>query len=277
MGERVHIYVDSVHSIGGVTTWAFQVSAHLTKFDARVVTVTRSRSCAPDEHLFPGPRISLYSGLESLTHLRESIVTDEEASPPTIPTKPTIPTIPTKPTSPTKHDLQIRRSDGKKTQIRQAKVTKETKPTKPTLPTKPTILGHALVNSWDDLSEFVRVQISKTDVFVPNYLEVGYRHAAISRLKGFRSRCIGICHTDLDHYHRLVGQYERIIHTFLAVSGRCRRKLCDLIPHREKDIYYLPYGVDSVGPRYVHRRDEPNRLIYSGRLVNDQKTDYGFE
>jgi glycosyltransferase involved in cell wall biosynthesis len=271
MRERVHVYVDSVHSIGGVTTWAFQIAAQLTGVDARVVTVTRSQGSAPDEQLFPGPRISIYSGLKSSNAPQQLMALgkdDVAGCAPSIPTKPTVPTTPTIPTVPTDPTAvqPVAGVGGKKP----TKITKETKPTKPTLPTKPTILGHAVVNSWDDLSEFVRHQISMTSIFVPNYLEVGYRHAAISRVKGFPSRCIGVCHTDVDHYYDLLVKYERIIQTFVAVSNRCKRKLCDRIPHRENDIYFLPYGVDPAERRRVQSRGAI-RLVYSGRLVKEQK------
>ena len=273
MVDRIHIYVDSVHPVGGVTTWAYQVSTRLHRFDARVVTVSRTRDNTADAHLFPGPRIALYSGPNSKMHSAYANGQNDQSSQEvpfaetisclTIPTKPTTPTLPTTPTQPTP-------SSGKRLSPR-TKITKETKPTKPTLPTKPTILGHELVRSWDDLDEFVRQEVTKTSVFVPNYLEVGYRHAALSRVQGLPSRCIGMCHTDHPYYYDLLVRYQQIIHSFGAVSGRCKRKLCELIPHREADIYLLPYGVDIVGLKRVHLSADPVRILYSGRLVKEQK------
>lgn len=185
MPQRIHLYVDSMHSVGGVTTWAFQVAAlPMQGYDARVVTVNRYPEDAVDLHLFPGQRIELPSGPRPTINTRDigrNFRFSSSVAPrsPTIPTTPTVPSLPTPSTRPRKRT----RGNGDAKPTLRTRRTKRTKATKPTLPTKPTLLGEECVTSWEGLDEFVRLQISETKLFIPNYLEVGFRHAALSRLQ----------------------------------------------------------------------------------------------
>lgn len=329
--SRVHFYVESIHSVGGVTTWSFQAAMSLTKeLDGRVVTVSRPRDDTAYAHLFPGPTISFSleprktfnanSGKEANdlplappdvsgsrraapeasapssadAETREndddprvgaemkgsawgisSRPTDPtESMTPTAATEPIQPSDPIEPITPTAYSVTTPGSARKPNPTIPTKPSKPTKPTvatKSTLPTKPTLFGPYLPGSWAELDDFVRGHIAGTGVFIPNYLEAGYRHAALSVIQGFPSRCIGICHTDLELYYRLLVQYEPIVQTFIAVSRKCESSLRTLFPHRIGDIHLLPYGVTrpTLAPR--ERQGGTIKLLYSGRLVNDQK------
>src|SRR4029077_1648143 len=178
---------------------------------------------------------------------------------PTIPTRPTKPTLPTKPTRPISATLETGRPSS-------TKVTKVTLATKPTLPdlTK-------LPRSWEELDDTAKAEVEGTALFVPNYVEAGYRHAAISRVRNLSSKCIGYCHTDERHYYSLLQRYAPIIQTFIAVSRRCRERLAAILPHRKDDIQVVPYGVCVPdGPRAIPCHG-CLRLLYSGRLVQRQK------
>lgn len=127
------------------------------------------------------------------------------------------------------------------------------------------------------LDQSAQSALSRTAIYIPNYLEFGYQLAALSRLQGHPSRCIGICHTDEPHYYRLLHRYEPIIQKFVGVSTRTCRHLVEAIPHRVTDIHFIPYGVDcpEVYPD-THQTRTAIRLLYAGRLVSRQKRVFDF-
>lgn len=303
---KVHLYVDSGHSIGGVTTWAFQVAPSLgEKYAGSVITVTHGNSAPQDLHLFPGPQLPV-SGMadrpqatpefgtshvlqndrpqrvscktregrmREIAQLHTEPTVPTRATSPSSPTEPTLPTIstvPTKPTRPTTPTTPSSMTTG-------TRATRPTLPTKPTIPTKATLPsrasllgGGSALKCWDDLDEVAQAQVAGARIFFPNYVEVGYRHAALSRLQNFPSRCIGVCHTDQEFYYALLAHYEAITQTFIAVSRRCALRLRRLLPHRSNDIHELPYGVAVDELRTVIGKG-PIRLLYAGRIVKAQK------
>lgn len=309
MHSPIRLYVDSRHEIGGVTTWALQVSQKLlSSADVKVIAVRTHPNNPARRSMFPESVVTIPAGSSLGVPKTIHIATDEmrlteppsndtntqEPSPnaagagiwdaaapianailqgplpakPTLPTKQTLPTKPTLPTLSTKRTLPTKPS--LPTLPTQPK--RPTLPTNPTLPTKPTLPDLTkLPRDWDDLDDIAKREVEKAELFIPNYVDAGYRHAALSRVRKANSRCIGYCHTDEDHYYSLLKRYEPIIQTFVVVSRRCKDQLTSMLPHRESDVHIVPYGVSIGGqPRQVPVGGSL-RLIYSGRIVKKQK------
>lgn len=168
--------------------------------------------------------------------------------------------------------MQSQLPDGRQEQMgRKRKAQKATRTKKAVLPTKEEKPTLPLKAALDRLDTSAEMAIEQAGIFIPNYIEFGYKLAAISRLRNKPSRCIGVCHTDQHHYYDLLTRYEPIIQSFVAVSTRCAQNLRTFIPHRAKDIYTVPYGVYL--PLYLEqpRSEGPIRLLYTGRFVKDQK------
>jgi hypothetical protein len=310
VNKSIKLYIHSSHAIGGVTTWSLQVSDHVSRSGDIGVVAVGPRSSQPSDNVFPGTVVCIGIGLVGSTHERQLLsrsngemkanrdqpsssnkihgsvdnrssidkpfdrpgmtvkqeyshtVAMNGAPVDSVPTLPTLPTIPTKPTLPTKPTVPTVPT----------KATLPTKPTKATLPTKPTLPDLSrLPRAWDDLDDAARTQVEQTQLFVPNYVEVGYRHAALSRVRNMKSRCLGYCHTDEIHYYALLKRYDPIIQTFVAVSRRCAERLKAMLPHRSADILIVPYGIPiPERPRLVPQYGSL-RLLYSGRIVKRQK------
>ncbi|HVJ81811.1 MAG TPA: glycosyltransferase family 4 protein, partial [Planctomycetia bacterium] len=79
-------------------------------------------------------------------------------------------------------------------------------------------------------------------------------------------------HGDFPYYYELARRHETVADAFITPSRAIERKLKALLPHRAPDVHYLPYGVPI--PEFVRApagRGAPLRLLYSGRLWDDQK------
>jgi len=232
MSDQIHFFVHSVHAIGGVTTWAFQAVNFLSlSHDAYVLSVCSRNTDIPNQHLFPGPTINI--------------------------------------------SMQSQHPDGRQEQMNRKrkaqKAQKTTRTKKAVLPRKERKPTLPLKTTLDRLDTSAEMAIEQAGLFIPNYIEFGYKLAAISRLRNKPSRCIGICHTDQHHYYDLLTRYEPIIQSFVAVSSRCAQNLHAVIPHRAEDIHTVPYGVYL--PLYLEkpRFEGPIRLLYTGRFVKNQK------
>ena len=264
MVGQVQFYVNGVHAIGGVTTWSFQAASFLAgRYPTSVVTVHTGHDRSGQQ--FPGPVTEVWRRTEG------------PASGPARAVRETLPERPAKPSKPVKKE---------KKPVKPTRHAKPTKPTKKPIEPPPMPDGDASGSSEQrtEVSERVGASlhhsaeraIASAEIFIPNYLDFAYKLAARSRARGIASRCIGVCHCDQDNYYQLLTRYAPIIHSFIAVSPRCRDHLVKLLPSRAADIHLVPYGV--VTPRVVTPRDRrsnhrtgPIRLLYAGRLVRKQK------
>jgi glycosyltransferase involved in cell wall biosynthesis/predicted O-methyltransferase YrrM len=104
-------------------------------------------------------------------------------------------------------------------------------------------------------------------IVVPNYVWELYLAGCDPGIS-----CLGMCHADsLKEYYLPLAWYESRITQFIAVSPECAHQLAERIPFRAKDITTLPYGVRV--PRDLARdySTAPVRIIYAGRLAQQQK------
>lgn len=234
MLNKIHFFINSKHSIGGVTTWSFQTVNFLKgHYDAKVVALNYPGNKCESGHLFHKQMIELHA---TSSYYVVNINEEKKQF-----DKPTLPLDELAQTT------NIIKSSDTNLSLR-----------------------------WEGLHKTLESVISQSNLFVQSYMDFSYRLAAISRIKGFPSRCIGTCHTDHDSYYNLLKKYDPIIHSFIAVSSRCARKLIDYLPHREGDIHFLPYGVEVPSFNRNLILNEPIRLLYSGRFDKDQKQIFCF-
>jgi glycosyltransferase involved in cell wall biosynthesis len=111
-------------------------------------------------------------------------------------------------------------------------------------------------------------------VFVPNWSDGTYATCArLSLEHADNMRCLGFCHTCHPYYFHLLVFYEPLIHRFIAVSKECAQALQALLPARAKDILVRPYAVER--PPALDRAGtapgQPLRLVYAGRIIEEQK------
>jgi glycosyltransferase involved in cell wall biosynthesis len=90
-------------------------------------------------------------------------------------------------------------------------------------------------------------------------------------------RCIGICHADSENeYYGPLRWYDPLIAKFIAVSPECSQKLAGYLPNRVDDITTLVYGVSVPEALERSYRVDPIRLVYGGRVVQQQKRVFDF-
>jgi glycosyltransferase involved in cell wall biosynthesis len=109
-------------------------------------------------------------------------------------------------------------------------------------------------------------------IYIPNYLFETLSEIPNLVNVGYDIRCVGVCHSDTEvEYYNPLSWYEDIISQFIVVSPECHDKLTNMIPHREKDITTLIYGIpvkDRLRRKYQRK---PIRILYAGRVVQKQK------
>lgn len=111
-------------------------------------------------------------------------------------------------------------------------------------------------------------------VFVPNYNAGTFATlASLSKTHGRQMRVIGYCHSFENYYFTSLKYYEPLIHRFVAVSEECAEELRTLMPERAEDILVRPYGVHvcELKDRVTTKPEDPIRLLYAGRIVEEQK------
>lgn len=109
------------------------------------------------------------------------------------------------------------------------------------------------------------------DVFFPNYRYTTYAACAARPADG-PTRVVGVCHNDHESYYRLLGYYRTTIDGFVGPSQKTCRELARLWPSRADDVAHLPHGVEvGTGPAPAYTGG-PLRLVYHGRLTEEQKS-----
>jgi glycosyltransferase involved in cell wall biosynthesis len=132
-----------------------------------------------------------------------------------------------------------------------------------------------LLDGCEDAGRFVRelawsLERSGIRVFVPNYRWLTYAAcAAVSRRSDIR--IVGVCHNDDASYYSLLGHYAEIIHGYVCPSRKTWQSLRSRLADRGDDIQLIPHGVPV--PARVDSRYEGGeiRLLYHGRLEEEQK------
>jgi lipopolysaccharide biosynthesis glycosyltransferase/glycosyltransferase involved in cell wall biosynthesis len=109
-------------------------------------------------------------------------------------------------------------------------------------------------------------------IVVPNFIWPIFDVCAELLAEGVPLRCVGYCRADSDpEYYNPLAWYEPLVSRFAAVSPECAKGLATRLPHRREHIATLPTGVHV--PQRLDRtyQSAPLRLVYGGRIVQQQK------
>ncbi|MFO0947786.1 MAG: glycosyltransferase family 4 protein [Planctomycetota bacterium] len=107
-------------------------------------------------------------------------------------------------------------------------------------------------------------------IYIPNY---DYRHSIVSARVSDKVTVVGIVHSDdpmhYDHVVRL-GKYWNAV---VAVSPTIARKSTVLEKNIADRVFTIPYGIHPPArfPKRDHNASAPLRIIYAGRLEQNQK------
>lgn len=109
-------------------------------------------------------------------------------------------------------------------------------------------------------------------IVLPNFIWPVFDVCAGLIDEGVDLRCIGFCRADSEtEYYNPLAWYEPLITQFAAVSPECAARLAQRLPHRHHDIATMPTGIHV--PTSLDRiySTTPLRLVYGGRIVQQQK------
>jgi glycosyltransferase involved in cell wall biosynthesis len=86
-----------------------------------------------------------------------------------------------------------------------------------------------------------------------------------------RRTVVQILHGDFDYYYDLAVRHQDVVDVFVAYASGIAAKLAERLPARAADIYHLPYGVEIPQHTRTGRGSSALRLLFVGRLADDQK------
>jgi glycosyltransferase involved in cell wall biosynthesis len=135
--------------------------------------------------------------------------------------------------------------------------------------------GIRLIEDRDDPERFVSeltrsLTGSGVRVFVPNYRWAAYAACAAASHSA-DIRVLGICHNDDRSYYDLLYHYADIIQGYVCPSRKTWAALRTRLPHRVDDIQLIPHGIPVLDPGASGYGGGEIRLLYHGRLEEEQK------
>lgn len=134
---------------------------------------------------------------------------------------------------------------------------------------KPILGRYARLNEIDAVfAHYVEEQRPDAVIINSSYWMV----PTLQRLKrqGANLRIVGVCHADSNAYYDGLVFYRDCFDHVVAVSETCHQKLLAL-GYNPAHVTFLPYGVPCAGQWSRPIREGPLRLVYVGRLVQQQK------
>jgi glycosyltransferase involved in cell wall biosynthesis len=114
------------------------------------------------------------------------------------------------------------------------------------------------------------LRASDADVFIPNYRVLPHAAAALCS-RQISTRTIGICHNDHVSSYELLQRYESCLSRLVCASNATSKQLMSRIPWRAPDVVTIPHGVRVSRQPCVPFAGGELRLIYHGRLIEEQK------
>lgn len=107
-------------------------------------------------------------------------------------------------------------------------------------------------------------------IYLPNY---DFRHSGISPRLSSRVGIVGIVHSDDPKHYEHVVRLGRFWNAVVAVSQTIADHTATLDPTLTSRLVTIPYGVDvpSSLPHRESKEGEPLKVVYAGRLVQQQK------
>lgn len=107
-------------------------------------------------------------------------------------------------------------------------------------------------------------------IYIPNY---DWYHSCVSPKLSEEVAVVGIVHSDDPRHYEHVARLGAYWNAVVAVSDAIARHTAALYPTLEPRLVTIPYGVE-VPSRLPDRQggeDAPLRIVYAGRLVQEQK------
>lgn len=77
-----------------------------------------------------------------------------------------------------------------------------------------------------------------------------------------------VCHDEA--YLKTASEFEFLIDVFIAHNEFFYSELVKLFPNREKDIYYLPYGVKLSNYKRIPNERSPLKIVFIARLQDEK-------
>ena len=110
-------------------------------------------------------------------------------------------------------------------------------------------------------------------VILPNTTDTAYSAAALclQKVQNQKIRILGYVHSDHPNPYMLQQKFSPLISKFVGVSQRCVEQLVLMLPRRESDISLLYYPVPQSFYQSKQNLSAPLKLVFSGRLENQQK------
>ena len=111
---------------------------------------------------------------------------------------------------------------------------------------------------------------SHADVYVPNYRLTPYAAAALCSRRGL-IRAIGVCHNDHPSYYDLLKRFESCLTRMVCANAKTSNQISSRLPWRASDVVTIPHGVRIPEQPCRPFTGGELRLIYHGRLIEEQK------
>jgi len=83
---------------------------------------------------------------------------------------------------------------------------------------------------------------------------------------GLRQPLVFIVLGDFEHYYSIAAGHQGIIDSFVAISKEIYEKLCNLLPHRRKDIRLAYFPTPEVPEKRTAPPAQSLRIVYVSRL-----------
>lgn len=132
----------------------------------------------------------------------------------------------------------------------------------------------AAYHHWAPTGESVYhlLRASSPAIVIPNWVNEAYVACAELNQLGHQLRCVGLCRADSEtEYYLPLAYYAPIISCFGGVSRECSEQLRIRMPERASDVFTLPNPVHFPLDMRKNYQQQPIRIVYLGRLVQEQK------
>lgn len=117
---------------------------------------------------------------------------------------------------------------------------------------------------------FEHLESNSPGIYIPNY---DWRNSCISPTLSDKVAIVGIVHSDDPQHYEHVGRLGRYWNAIVAVSQTIAQKVLELDPSLAPRLVIIPYGVKvpESPPDRSRATAGPLRIVYAGRLVQEQK------
>jgi glycosyltransferase involved in cell wall biosynthesis len=105
-------------------------------------------------------------------------------------------------------------------------------------------------------------------IYVPNY---DFRHSCVSPRLSHRVAIVGIVHSDDPQHYEHVARLGKYWNAIIAVSSAIAEETLKIGPSLSSRLSVIPYGVASSATLPDRSSPGPLRVVYAGRLDQQQK------